>query len=215
MKKIFILLSFLSLVLSIISCKKIETLPKYVHPFYDSRNKISVEINGEIENSFEFYSSIAFFSERQYDTIPFPRYFDCPNTKEFVTIIFPKEISSDIMGILDIEKFHPFIGIKQKPKISPLPPSIISPKNGCDYDTTFRVDNSYILEGDISGVAYKVNDKEKNDLTITSYDRVSGKMTGEFNLTFDHLNPAIANKEFPQKLEYRNGKFTVYVKKSK
>jgi hypothetical protein len=67
-------------------------------------------------------------------------------------------------------------------------------------------------------VNYKVDEKGVNDLTITSYDALSGKMTGEFNLTFDKIYRNIRDKYYeslPQKLEYRNGKFTVYVKKSK
>jgi hypothetical protein len=213
MKKLFILLSFIGLSLLFFTCKKQETEPEYVNPGYDTRNRISVEVNGKVETDFKFFGSSYLVFERQYDTIPFPRYFDCPSTKEYFSVVIPKKLSPDLDEGLYIERFHPFIGIKQKVKVRTLTTSLVSPKNACYYDSTFYVSHGYIIEKDISGEFYKVNDKEMNDLTVTSYDRVSGKMIGEFNLSFDNINPKTANKEFPTKLEYRNGKFTVYVKK--
>jgi hypothetical protein len=214
MKKLFILLSFIGLSLLFFTCKKQEIEPEYVNPAYDTRNKISVEINGKTETDFKFFATIKSVSDRQYDTIPFPRYYDCPNSMEYVSIGIPKEIERNLSyERLGIERLHPFIGVKQKLKIYTYPAPLVSPKNACDYDSTFEAYHGYIFEQDIAGKFYGLNNKEQNDLTITSYDRISGKLTGEFNLTFDMIDPRSVNKEFPAKLEYRNGKFTVYLKR--
>jgi hypothetical protein len=213
MKKLFILLSFIGLSLLFFTCKKQETEPEYVNPGYDTRNRISVEVNGKVETDFKFFATIKSVSDRQYDTIPFPRYYDCPNSMEYVSIGIPKETQPDVYERLDIRRFHPFVGIKQKLKVKRSPASIISPKNACDYDSTFQIDSTVMFEQDIGGTSYVVNGKEQNDLTITSYDKVSGKLTGEFNLTLDNFYPKAANKEFPLRREYRNGKFTVYLKR--
>lgn len=202
----------------IINCKKkIGIEPEYIPYSYDNRNKISVEINGKIETDFKFFATIKSVSDRQYDTIPFPRYYDCPNSMEYIEISIPKEIERNFSSeSLGIERFHPFIGVKQKLKIPTFPAPLVSPKNACDYDSTFKAYHGYILEQDLSGTYFKLNDKEQNDLTITSYDRISGKMTGEFNITLDKLTNLVKDgfyETLPKKLEYRNGKFTVYVKR--
>jgi hypothetical protein len=216
MKKIIVFLLFGGIIFCIVNCKKErEPEPEYIYPGYDTRNRISVEINGKTETDFKFFATIKSVSDRQYDTIPFPRYYDCPKSMEYVSIGIPKNISKDLHERLDIYRFHPLIGVKQKLNLSPRPLvyPVVSPKNACDYDSTFMMSHGYIIEQDISGEYYKKNEAKQNDLTITSFDRISGKLTGEFNLTFEMIDPRSVNKEFPAKLEYRNGKFTVYLKR--
>jgi hypothetical protein len=62
MKKLFILLSFIGLSLLFFTCKKQEIEPEYVNPGYDTRNRISVEVNGKVETDFKFFGSIASIS---------------------------------------------------------------------------------------------------------------------------------------------------------
>lgn len=215
MKKTIIFLVFGGMTFCIINCKKErEIAPEFVSPSYDSRNGISVEINGKVETDFKFFGTIKKISERQYDTIPFPRYYYCPDSLEYVSIGIPKKIPPNIdEERLTIQKFHPFIGVKQKLKLPLTVNPLISPKNACDYDSTFNVFHGYIIEQDISGKYYKENKVEQNDLTITSYDSISGKLTGEFNLSFEIIDSRSVSKDFPAKLEYRNGRFTVYLKR--
>jgi hypothetical protein len=213
MKKIIVFLLFGGITFCIVNCKKeIKVEPEYINPGYDTRNRINVEVNGKVDTDFKLFGSISSVTLRLYDTIPFPRYYDCPKSLEYIEISIPKNISKYFYERLSISEIHPFIGVKQKLKVRKFPTSL-SPKNACDYDSTFNVFHGYIIDQDISGEYYKKNEVEQNDLTITSFDKISGKLTGEFNLTFDMIDPRAANKEFPAKLEYRNGKFTVYLKR--
>jgi hypothetical protein len=211
MKKIFILLSLASIILVFTTCKKDEEVVKFISP-----NKLSVEINGKVENDFSLYGLRSKYTPRLYDTIPFPRYYYCKNEKELFDISILRKLNLELEEGLSFRNFFPFINVKQRYKDGLILLPQITPKNICDYDTTFST--NYIVDLgmiDYVEVNYKVDEKGVNDLTITSYDALSGKMTGEFNLTFDKIYRNIREKYYeslPQKLEYRNGKFTVFFK---
>jgi hypothetical protein len=224
MKKIFILLSFIGLSLLFFTCKKQEAEPEIINSIYDSRNKLSVEINGKTESEgyFDNFGATVAYSEGGallYDTIPYPRYYNCPYKRVAdIGVSFSKNITQGLVEDLYLETRDPHINLKLKVKGEYVPQPKVSPKNACDYDSLFSTNHYTTLELDQFGSSFKVNMKELNNLTITSYDTLSGKMTGEFNLTFDKVSKNSKSKYYeslPPKLEYRNGKFTVYVKEFK
>jgi hypothetical protein len=210
MKKIFIMLSLASIILTLTTCKKDEEVVKFISP-----NKLSVEINGKIENDF-FIGSIRKASiSKLYDTIPFPRIYSCHKEKISFALDFQRKLDVDFYEGFQISGFYPFINSKQKYNTSKGPLPLVTPKSVCDYDSAFYTGHNITWDGDYFAVNYKADEKGINDLTITSYDTLSGKMTGEFNLTFDKVYRNIREKYYeslPQKLEYRNGKFTVFFK---
>jgi hypothetical protein len=218
MKKVFFFSIFVGLVVYVIACKNNEIDPnKKTNKSYDPRNKVSVDVNGKVDtNFFISWGKSKYTLTGLYDTIPFPRYYSCPNEKERFTIFFTKVLGIDFEEYFTIDYFYPFVNTKQKYKKSQsFNTAVLSPKVACEYDSTFYIFSSTQFDYDIFGESYELNEVGKNDLIITSYDTLSGKMTGEFNLTFDKVYRNIRDKYYeslPQKLEYRNGKFTVFFK---
>ncbi len=210
MKKSTILLLLAIVIFAFTTCKKEEEVIKFISP-----DKLSVEINGKLESDFFISGIRKAYIQKLYDTIPFPRIYSCPKEKITFGLFFQRELGVGFYEGFQIYGFFPIINSKQKYNTSIGPPPLVTPKSLCDYDSSFYSSHSIIWDGDYFAMNYKADIQGINDLIITSYDTLSGKMTGEFNLTFDKVYRNIREKYYeslPQKLEYRNAKFTVFFK---
>lgn len=201
-KQYFIIFAFV-----IMGCKNEFVEEK--EPFQDVRNFCSYTVNG-FEKRLYNKDSISISASKYLTNGGLGgRSSQCPITRVF-GLSFTTQNFRNIKGKIDydesisLDEFSPDLILKQ-----------INMEGKCSNVNTFKLSLLHFEYPDVFYKPFEVDSLSINSMKIIKIDTVSKHIEGEFNLTFNKTKEAQKDKYFnffPNRYEFRNGRFSVYYK---
>jgi hypothetical protein len=199
-KQYFIIVAFV-----IMGCK--NELVEEKEPLQDIRNFCSYTVNG-IEkrlynkDSTSIYGN-SFINNGQYQIEK------CPNIRLYNLTIYNQNFRNAKAKIDYIESFNLYYFTEESAVRN------IRKKGDCNLYKTFDSSILHFEYPDVIYQPFEVDTLSMNSMKVIKIDTVSKYIEGEFNLTFNKTKEAQKDKYFnvfPNRYEFRNGRFSVYYK---